>query len=62
LWLLAWLALAGRILADRPLPRALNDAVLPTYILHQPVLLVLAFTIVQFDATIGARLDTVIPT
>lgn len=55
LWLLAWLALGGRILADRPLPRALNDAILPAYILHQPVLLVLAFFVVQLDATIAAK-------
>jgi glucan biosynthesis protein C len=55
LWLLAWLALGGKILAGRPLPRALNDAVLPAYILHQPVLLVLAFFIVQLDATIAAK-------
>lgn len=55
LWLLAWLALGGRFLADRPLPRALNDAVLPAYILHQPVLLALAFFVVQLDATIAAK-------
>jgi len=55
LWLLAWLALGGRFLVDRPMPRALNDAVLPAYILHQPVLLVLAFFIVQLDATIAAK-------
>lgn len=55
LWLLAWLALGGKILADRPMPRALIDVVLPAYILHQPVLLVLAFFIVQLDATIAAK-------
>jgi len=55
LWLLAWLALGGKFFADRPLPRALNDAVLPAYILHQPVLLVLAFFIVQLNATIAAK-------
>ena len=55
LWLLAWLALGGKLLADRPSPRTLNDAVLPAYILHQPVLLVMAFFIVQLDATIAAK-------
>ena len=55
LWLLAWLALGAKILADWPSPRALNDAVLPAYILHQPVLLVMAFFIVQLDATIAAK-------
>lgn len=55
LWLLALLALGGKILADRPMPRALIDVVLPAYILHQPVLLVLAFFIVQVDAAIAAK-------
>lgn len=55
LWLLAWLALGRKILADRPMPRALNDAVLPAYILHQPVLLVLAFFVVPLDATIATK-------
>lgn len=55
LWLLAWLAIGGKVLADRPLPRPLNDAVLPAYILHQPVLLVLAFFVVQFHANIASK-------
>lgn len=60
LWLLAWLALGVKMLTDRPMPRALNDAVLPTYILHQPVLLVLAFFVVQLDATIAVKMQLLI--
>lgn len=49
LWMFAILGLAGRYLEfSNPRLKYANEAVLPFYILHQPVLIVIGFSVVQW--------------
>ena len=59
LLLLGVVGLIGRLRAPA-MPRAVNDAVLPVYVLHQAVLVLLAWRIVQWDAPAGVQLVALI--
>ena len=44
----------------RPLPRIVSDAAMPFFVVHQPVIVAVAFVVVGWDAGIGAKLLAVI--
>ncbi len=45
---------------QRPLPRAVGDAAMPFFLVHQPVILAVAFFVVQWDAGIAVKLPAVL--
>jgi glucan biosynthesis protein C len=59
LLLLGALGLIGRLRAPS-VPRWVNDAVLPVYVLHQTVLVLLAWRIVEWDVPAGLQLVALI--
>ena len=49
-WILAFVGCAGRYLTiNRPFLRYANDAVLPFYVMHQTVLLVVGYFVLQWQ-------------
>jgi peptidoglycan/LPS O-acetylase OafA/YrhL len=60
-WILAAVAVglrAGRF--RRPLPRVVGDAAMPFFLVHQPVILAVAFAVVQWPAGIALKLAAVL--
>jgi peptidoglycan/LPS O-acetylase OafA/YrhL len=63
--IVAWLLMLGIValvarLRVPALPRYVNDAVLPVYVLHQTVVVVLAWRILEWDGPAGAQLALLI--
>jgi peptidoglycan/LPS O-acetylase OafA/YrhL len=55
-WVLVLLGLGLRAKAfRRPLPRSVAEAAMPFFIVHQPVILAVAFWVVRWDAGIGVK-------
>lgn len=62
-WLVAVLGLGLRAPAlQRPLPPTLARAAMPYFIVHQPVILALAYVVVTWDAGIGPKYAVLLPT
>jgi glucans biosynthesis protein C len=55
-WTLVALSVGMRVRRfGRPLPRTVADASLPFFLLHQPIVLAVAFLVVRWDASIGVK-------
>ncbi|MEV0790213.1 acyltransferase [Kribbella sp. NPDC050459] len=62
-WLVAVLGLGLRAPAlQRPLPPSLARAAMPYFIVHQPVILAIAYFVVTWDAGIGPKYAVLLPT
>jgi surface polysaccharide O-acyltransferase-like enzyme len=62
-WLVAVLGLGLRAPAlQRPLPPTLARAAMPYFIVHQPVILAIAYFVVTWDAGIGPKYAVLLPT
>ncbi|MET9273444.1 acyltransferase [Kribbella sp. NPDC003557] len=62
-WLVAVLGLGLRASAvQRPLPPTLARAAMPYFIVHQPVILAIAYVVVAWDAGIGPKYAVLLPT
>lgn len=62
-WILAALAVGLRASRfQRPLPRAVGDAAMPFFLVHQPVILAIAFVVVQWQAGIAVKLPVLLAT
>jgi hypothetical protein len=60
-WAVAALSAGMRVLRFRkPLPAAVADSAMPFFLVHQPVILALAFFIVRWNAGISVKLVTVV--
>jgi glucans biosynthesis protein C len=60
-WILVALALGLRAARfQRPLPRAVGDAAMPFFLVHQPVILAVGFVVVGWHAGIAVKLPTVL--
>lgn len=56
-WILGWMGLTGRYLIhSNKFLRYANTAVLPFYILHQSVIVVIAFFLIKWEAGVGLKL------
>lgn len=62
-WLVAVLGLGLRVpVLQRTLPPALARAAMPFFIVHQPVILAIAYFVVRWDAGLGAKYAVLLPT
>jgi glucans biosynthesis protein C len=60
-WILAALALGLRAARlQRPLPGVVGDAAMPFFLVHQPVILAVAFVVVQWQAGIAVKLPALL--
>ncbi len=61
-WAVAALGVGMRVLRFRkPLPGVVADSAMPFFLLHQPVILALAFFVVRWDAGIPTKLVVLFP-
>jgi glucan biosynthesis protein C len=62
-WLVAMLSFGTRPRAfQRPLPIPLAQAAMPFFLVHQPVILAIAYYVVGWDASIAAKYAALLPT
>ncbi|TDW22558.1 acyltransferase family protein [Kribbella kalugense] len=62
-WLVAVLGFGMRAPAfQRPLPTPLARAAMPYFIVHQPIILAIAYYVVRWDTGIGAKYAVLLPT
>ncbi|MEU4392169.1 acyltransferase [Kribbella sp. NPDC023855] len=62
-WLVAVLALGLRLPAfQRPLPMPVARAAMPFFLIHQPVILLIAYYVVEWNASIATKYAVLMPT